>query len=193
MWLEEVKKIWKSGPKAHKCTKGAREESTRGGCPPLVGGGGLGVLPRKICKFLDANHGIWWHLASLVGSWHTACAKRNYIQKGKPFLMFSQIVHIKYITYSNHVHFKTVVQSWNCNLYHQQLGVFILHFGFGRSQDSSHLQWFCGWGLPSVSFFDGHFTDERSKDQHTTVCRWDVHMAAWPHTLTSIKTDTVIG
>ena len=31
MWLEEVKKIWKSGPKAHKRTEGTWGGDMRGG------------------------------------------------------------------------------------------------------------------------------------------------------------------
>ena len=57
MWLDEVKKIWKGVPPSH--------------------WGIWGASPRKICKFLDANHDIWWHLASLIRSWHTACTKRK--------------------------------------------------------------------------------------------------------------------
>ena len=181
MWLEEVKKIWRSGPKAHKRAKGAQGESMRGGV--------WGASPRKLYKFWNANHGIWWHLASLIGSWHPACTKRNYIQKGKLFLMFSQIqstsntslIQITYILKQlskvETVNFTT--SSWvylSCTSLLEDLGIPVICNGFV-------------WGeVPSFSFFNGLFTDQRSKHQHITVCRWDVQHGL--HTQTSIKKQT---
>ena len=64
MWLEEVKKIWRSGPKAHKCAEGAWGQSTRGGAPLSWGGGVWGPPPEKFASFFMQiiASGDIWHL-----------------------------------------------------------------------------------------------------------------------------------
>ena len=133
---EEVKKTSeKNGPKIHKCAKGASGKSMRGGVPLLLVGS---APPPKICKLLDANRDTWWHLASLilVGFWHSRILhvpKESSIQKGKLFLMFSQIQSTSNTSLIQMYVLKQLYEV-ETKFYNQQLGAFILHFSNPHTQ-----------------------------------------------------------